>query len=74
MADVFGVTEILVAHAMRVQGEHLALIAYYGSYAKGQASPTSDLDMFYIPDEGWAESLNMDSSTLPHSSRMEGDG
>ena len=59
MADVFEVAQILVSHALRVYGEHVALIAYYGSYAKGLASPTSDLDMFYIPDDGRAKSLSI---------------
>jgi len=59
VADVFEVAQILVSHALRVYGEHVALIAYYGSYAKGLASPTSDLDMFYIPDDGRAKSLSI---------------
>jgi hypothetical protein len=58
MADVFKTAEILVSHAVQVHGEEVAIIAYYGSYAKGSASPTSDLDIFYIPDEGKAASLS----------------
>ena len=58
MTDVFKIAEILVSHAVRVHGEEIAIIAYYGSHAKGLASPTSDLDIFYIPDEGKAESLS----------------
>ena len=30
----------------------LTLIAYYGSHARGLASPTSDIDLFYTPVEG----------------------
>jgi len=58
MTDVFKIAEILVSHAVQVHGEKVAIIACYGSYAKGLASPTSDLDIFYIPDEGKAESLS----------------
>ncbi len=57
MSDVFKIAEILVSHAVRAHKDEVAIIAYYGSYAKGLASPTSDLDMFYIPDEGKARSL-----------------
>ena len=58
MADVFKIAEILVSHAVRVHGEKVAIIAYYGSYATGLASPASDLDIFYIPDEGKVASLS----------------
>ena len=58
MADVFKIAEILVSHAVRVHGGKIAIIAYYGSYATGLASPASDLDIFYIPDEGKAGSLS----------------
>jgi hypothetical protein len=57
MLDVFRIADILVEHAQRVHGDEIAIIAYYGSRAKGLASPTSDLDIFYIPDEGKAETL-----------------
>mgnify|MGYP001138200626 CR=1 FL=1 len=57
MSDVFKIAEILISHAVRVHKDEVAIIAYYGSYAKGLASPTSDLDIFYIPDEGKAGSL-----------------
>ena len=50
MSDVFEIAEILVSHAVRAHQDEIAIIAYYGSYAKGLASPTSDLDIFYIPD------------------------
>jgi hypothetical protein len=58
MADVFEIAEILVAHAVQAHGAEIAIIAYYGSYAKGRASPTSDLDIYYVPDEGKAQSLS----------------
>jgi hypothetical protein len=58
MADVFRIAEILVSHAVRVHGEEVAIIAYCGSYAKGTASATSDLDIYYVPDNGKAASLN----------------
>jgi hypothetical protein len=57
MPDVFRIADILVEHAVRVHGDEIALIAYYGSYAQGTASPISDLDLFYIPDEGRARTL-----------------
>jgi hypothetical protein len=58
MAEVFKIAHILVAHAVQVHGGEIAIIAYYGSHAKGQASSTSDLDVYYIPDEGKAGSLS----------------
>ncbi|MFP4346542.1 MAG: nucleotidyltransferase domain-containing protein [Anaerolineales bacterium] len=58
MSDVFEVAEILVEHAVETYGDVIAIIAYYGSYAKGRSTPTSDLDLFYIPDEGQAGALS----------------
>jgi len=58
MADVFKIAEILVSHAVRAHKDEIALIVYYGSYAKGTASPTSDLDIYYVPDDGKAGSLS----------------
>jgi len=58
MPDVFKIAEILVSHAVRAHKDEVAIIAYCGSYAKGTASPTSDLDVYYIPDEGKAKSLS----------------
>jgi hypothetical protein len=58
MADVFKVAQILVAHTVQVHGDAVAIIACYGSRARGTASLTSDLDIFYIPDEGKAGSLS----------------
>jgi hypothetical protein len=58
MTNVFKIADILVEHALRAHPGQIAIIAYYGSHATGSASPTSDLDIFYIPDEGQASSLN----------------
>jgi hypothetical protein len=58
MADVFKIAEILVSHAVQAHGGEIAIVAYYGSYARGQASPTSDLDIYYVPDDGRAKSLS----------------
>ena len=57
LPDVFRIADILVAHALCAHPGEIGIIAYYGSHAKGAASPTSDLDIFYIPDEGKARSL-----------------
>jgi len=58
MADAFAVAQAFIAHAVRVHRDAVAIIAYYGSRANGTASPTSDLDLFYIPDGENAESLS----------------
>jgi len=58
MTDVFKIADILVSHAVRVHGDEVALIVYYGSYASGKATSTSDLDIYYVPDDGKAESLS----------------
>lgn len=58
MTDVFKIADILVSHAVRVHGNEIALIAYHGSYARGTATSTSDLDIYYVPDDGKAESLS----------------
>jgi len=58
MLDVFKVAEILVSHAIQAHKGEIAIIAYYGSYATGLASPTSDLDIFYIPNDRKADSLS----------------
>jgi hypothetical protein len=58
MTDVFKIADILVSHAVRVHGNDIALIVYHGSYARGTATSTSDLDIYYVPDEGKEESLS----------------
>ncbi len=57
MTDVFKIADILVSHAVQVHGNDIALVVYHGSYALGTAKPTSDLDIYYVPDDGKAESL-----------------
>jgi hypothetical protein len=58
MTDVFKIADILVSHAVQVHGNDIALVVYHGSYALGTAKPTSDLDIYYVPDDGKAESLS----------------
>lgn len=58
MPNVFEIADIFVEHALRSHEGAIAIIAYYGSYAKGTASPTSDLDLFYIADAGKARTLS----------------
>jgi hypothetical protein len=58
MPDVFSVADILIDHAVRVYKDDIAIVAYSGSYARGTASATSDLDIFFIPDDGKARSLS----------------
>ena len=55
--DVFKVANELVNRALRRHGRDTAIIAHYGSQATGTASVASDLDLFYIPVDGRAESL-----------------
>jgi hypothetical protein len=50
--DVFEVADFLVSRAVKTYGDEIDIIGYYGSYAKGTARATSDLDIFYIPAEG----------------------
>ncbi|HEY3283743.1 MAG TPA: nucleotidyltransferase domain-containing protein [Armatimonadota bacterium] len=55
--DVFEVAGVFVEHARRVYGDEVGIICYYGSQARGDAGPNSDLDLVFIPDEGKAASL-----------------
>lgn len=58
MPDVFRIADIFVEHAVRAHEGEIAIIITYGSYAKGTASPTSDLDLCYIADAGKARALS----------------
>lgn len=49
MPDVFQVANAFVTHVQQSYPQEVAIIAYYGSYALGAASPGSDLDLYYIP-------------------------
>jgi len=57
MIDVFHVAALFVEHVRKAYADEVGIIAYYGSYARGTASPTSDLDLYYILDEGKAQDL-----------------
>lgn len=57
MIDVFQVADVFLQHAFHKHGRDIGIIAYYGSHALGNASPTSDLDLIYIPDDGKAAAL-----------------
>jgi hypothetical protein len=55
MIDVFKVADALVAYTRRHYADDVALVVYYGSHATGTATPTSDLDLYYIPADGAGE-------------------
>ncbi len=57
MPDVFAVADLLVDLVRRQAADDVALIVYYGSHATGTAGPRSDLDLYYIPDDGKGEAL-----------------
>ena len=50
--DVFTTAQLLIDRALETYPEEIDIIAYYGSYAQGRATATSDLDFFYIPADG----------------------
>lgn len=54
MADVFEVAELLVAHVR--SDPAVAIVAYYGSHARGTATPSSDLDILFVVDRPAATS------------------
>ncbi len=51
MTNVFKVADILISHVRQIHGKNIALAAYYGSHAIGKATPTSDLDLYYVLDD-----------------------
>ncbi len=52
MVDVLRVADVLVRHALARHAAEVDLIGYYGSHARGDAQPGSDLDIFFIPADG----------------------
>jgi hypothetical protein len=52
MSDVFTVAKLLMDNAIKNYGQEVDIIAYSGSYARGEARDDSDLDIFYIPADG----------------------
>jgi hypothetical protein len=57
MTNVFEVANALVSHVRQAYPQDVAMVAYYGSHATGAASDRSDLDLYFIPDNGNARSL-----------------
>jgi predicted nucleotidyltransferase len=47
--DVFDVAAALVERVRREFADDVALVAYYGSYARGTATDRSDFDVFFVP-------------------------
>lgn len=56
--EVFEVADILIQHALETHGSDIAIIAYYGSWAKGTATANSDLDICFIPANDQALALS----------------
>lgn len=49
MVDVFEVAQLLVAHVR--DDPEVAVVASYGSHARGTATPSSDLDILFVADD-----------------------
>ncbi len=47
--DVFEIANVVVNDVKRRFADDVAVVAYYGSYARGTADEWSDLDFFFIP-------------------------
>lgn len=52
MTTITPIATLLTNHAIETYGDEIDLIGYYGSQARGDARPDSDLDIFYTPKAG----------------------
>lgn len=50
MTNPMELADILVKHIQTKYAQDIAIVAYYGSYARGDHHEKSDLDFFFIPD------------------------
>jgi hypothetical protein len=57
MADVFAIAQLFVDHIKTTCPDDVCIVAAYGSYLHGNPSPTSDLDLYYIPADGKGDAL-----------------
>ncbi len=57
MIDVFRIANLFVEKIQKDFPNDVALVVYYGSYATGSATATSDLDFYYIPESAQADQL-----------------
>jgi hypothetical protein len=57
MPDVFAIAQIFIDHIKAACPDDVCIVAAYGSYLHGNPSPTSDLDLYYIPEDGKGETL-----------------